>query len=54
MGIKIANPVDGTFLIRPVSFEEKIRRACRLENHGLRARSYITPDGTRIRVTTVR
>lgn len=54
MGIKIANPLDGTFLIRPAEFEEKIRRACRLENHGLRARSYVTPDGTRIRVTTVR
>ena len=54
MGIKIANPADGTFLIRPAEFEEKIRRACRLENHGLRARSYVTPDGTRIRVTNVR
>lgn len=54
MGIKVTNPVDGTFIIRPAEFEDKIRRACRLENHGLKARSYVANDGTRIRVTNVR
>ena len=54
MGIKIANPADGTFIIRPAEFEDKIRRACRLEHHGIRARSYVSDNGTRIRVTTIR
>lgn len=53
MSIKIANPSDGTFVIRPSEFEDKIRRACRLEHHGIKARSYMTGNGTRIRVTTV-
>lgn len=54
MGIKIANLSDGTFIIRPTEFEDKIRRACRLVGQGTKARAYVTDNGTRIRVTTVR
>ena len=54
MGIKIANPADGTYIVRPLEFEDKIRRACRLEHNGIKARAYVSDNGTRIRVTTIR
>lgn len=53
MGIKIVNPHDGTFIIRPVEFEDSIKRSCRLEHSGIRARVYVTKNSTRLRVTTL-
>lgn len=54
MAIKIADPATGAFVIRPVAFEDSIRRACRLEHNGLKSRVYVTKNRTRIRVSTVR
>lgn len=54
MGIKIADPATGTFIIRPVEFEESIRRACRRVHGGIKCRVYETKNRTRIRVSTIR
>lgn len=53
MSIKIADASTGAFLVRPASFEDAIKRACRLEHHGLKGRVYVGKNGTRIRVTTI-